>query len=89
MARLCGFESMEALVEATVPQAIKRTDGMPLGPKYHEGMNEEQFLASFKCVAARERMLWELGFRRRMFLTLSAAALLVVLLLLPLPPPVH
>jgi len=44
MAKLCGFESMEALVEATVPDAIKRTDGMPLGPKYHEGMTESEFL---------------------------------------------
>ena len=48
MAQLCGFDSMDALCEATVPAAIKRHDGMPLGPKYHEGLTESEFLAMFK-----------------------------------------
>lgn len=48
MAQFCGFDSVDALVEATVPAAIKRTDGMPLGDKYHEGLTESEFLAMFK-----------------------------------------
>jgi glycine dehydrogenase len=48
MAELCGFPSVDALIEATVPKAIKRTDGMPLGDKYHAGMGEAEFLAQFK-----------------------------------------
>lgn len=48
MAQFCGFDSVDALVEATVPAAIKRTDGMPLGDKYHDGLTESEFLAMFK-----------------------------------------
>jgi glycine dehydrogenase len=55
MAKLCGFESMDALVEATVPDAIKRTDGMPLG-KYHEGMSESEFLEHFKNMASKNKV---------------------------------
>jgi glycine dehydrogenase len=39
--------SLDSLIEATVPRAIVRHDGMNLG-KYHEGMTESQFLAYFK-----------------------------------------
>ena len=57
MARFCGFNSLDALIEATVPQAIKRGDGMPLAPKYHEGMTEGDFLASFKAMASKNKVL--------------------------------
>ena len=56
MAQLCGFPSLDALVEATVPDAIKRTDGMPLGPKYHEGLTESEFLAMFKEMASKNKV---------------------------------
>ena len=47
MVRLCGFESLDAMIAATVPKAIQRADGMPLG-QYHEGLTESEFLAMFK-----------------------------------------
>ena len=48
MVALTGFNSMDALIDATVPTAIRRKDGMPLGPVYHEGMTEGAFLEFFK-----------------------------------------
>lgn len=48
MAEFVGFPSVDALIEATVPKAIKRTDGMPLGEKYHAGLGESEFLEQFK-----------------------------------------
>jgi glycine dehydrogenase len=57
MARFCGFDSLDALVEATVPAAIKRTDGMPLGDKYTHGMTESEFLAQFKEMAGKNKVL--------------------------------
>lgn len=47
MVKLCGFESLDAMISATVPKPIQRSDGMPLG-RYHEGMTESEFLAMFK-----------------------------------------
>jgi glycine dehydrogenase len=47
MVKETGFESMDALIDATVPKAIRRTDGMDLG-KYTDGMTESQFLDYFK-----------------------------------------
>jgi glycine dehydrogenase len=55
MAQFCGFESADALIEATVPQSIKRTDGMPLGA-YHEGLTESQFLSMFKEMASKNKL---------------------------------
>lgn len=39
-----------------MPAAIKRTDGMPLGPKYHEGLTESEFLAMFKEMASKNKV---------------------------------
>lgn len=39
-----------------VPEAIKRKDGMPLGPKYHEGLTESQFLDMFKEMAGKNKV---------------------------------
>lgn len=47
MVAACGFKSMDALIDATVPAAIRRHDGMPMG-KYTEGMTESEFLEYFK-----------------------------------------
>ncbi len=42
-----GFDSVDALIDATVPAAIRRSDGMPMG-SYTAGMTESQFLDFFK-----------------------------------------
>lgn len=42
-----GFGSLDALIDATVPAAIRRSDGMDLG-RYTEGMTESEFLDFFK-----------------------------------------
>lgn len=47
MVAATGFSSLSELIDATVPTAIRRKDGMPLG-KYTEGMTESQFLEYFK-----------------------------------------
>ena len=39
-----------------VPKSIMRTDGMPLGPKYHEGLGESEFLAMFKEMAGKNKV---------------------------------
>jgi glycine dehydrogenase len=43
----CGFKSLASLIDATVPTAIRRTDGMSMG-KYTEGMTESEFIEFFK-----------------------------------------
>lgn len=55
MTKLCGFDSVDALIDATVPKSIRRTDGMPLD-QYHEGMTESEFLAMFKEMASRNKV---------------------------------
>jgi glycine dehydrogenase len=47
MVKVTGFQSMDALIDATVPAAIRRKDGMEMG-KYTEGMTESAFLEYFK-----------------------------------------
>ena len=51
MVAVTGFDSLDALVDATVPKAIRRPDLMDLGA-YTEGMRESEFLTKFKCVPA-------------------------------------
>ena len=55
MAKVAGFESLDALIDATVPSAIRRTDGMPLG-RFSEGLTESEFLAHFKDVASKNKV---------------------------------
>lgn len=50
MVKQCGFNSLDEMIKATVPKSIQRTDGMPLGELYHQGMTESEFLAFFKWV---------------------------------------
>ena len=57
MAKLCGFDSLDAMIDATVPNSIKRKDGMPLGDKYHEGMTETAFLEQFRAMASKNKLL--------------------------------
>jgi glycine dehydrogenase len=51
MAQYVGFESVDALIEATVPKAIKR-EPMDLG-EYNEGFPESAMLAKFKAMAEK------------------------------------
>jgi glycine dehydrogenase len=48
MVKLTNFPSLDALIDATVPKAIRRKDGMDLG-EYTQGYTETQFLEKFKC----------------------------------------
>lgn len=54
MAEFCGFSSMDALIEATVPSSIKRPP-MELG-KYQEGFPESEMLSRFKEMALKNKV---------------------------------
>lgn len=54
MAEFCGFESMDALVTATVPKSIVR-EPMDLGA-YNEGFGESEMLAKFKTMAMKNKV---------------------------------
>ena len=55
MAEACGFASMDALIDATVPKSIRR---LAVGlSKYAEGLAESQMLAHFKALAAKNKVL--------------------------------
>jgi glycine dehydrogenase len=47
MVKKTGFESLDALIDATVPQAIRRNGQMDLG-EYTNGFTESDFLQKFK-----------------------------------------
>jgi glycine dehydrogenase len=47
MVSVTGFGSMDELIDATVPAAIRRPDEMEMG-KYTPGMTESDFLEYFK-----------------------------------------
>mmetsp|Transcript_10589 Transcript_10589/g.38931 ORF Transcript_10589/g.38931 Transcript_10589/m.38931 type:complete len:1063 (-) Transcript_10589:155-3343(-) len=50
MAQFCGFESLDALIDATVPAAIRR-EPMQFPAEYQEGMTESAALAHIKAMA--------------------------------------
>ncbi|KAI8477420.1 MAG: glycine cleavage system, P protein [Monoraphidium minutum] len=50
-----GFKSMDALIDATVPAAIRRGDGMDMG-RYTAGMTENDFLEFFKEMAGKNKV---------------------------------
>lgn len=47
MVKVTGFGSIDELVDATVPKAIKRKELMDMG-KYTDGYTESGFLSMFK-----------------------------------------
>jgi len=55
MVAATGFPSLSALIDATVPTAIRRKDGMEMG-KYTKGMTESQFLDYFKAMASKNKV---------------------------------
>eukprot|EP00245_Coleochaete_scutata_P007030 TRINITY_DN219_c0_g1_i1.p1 TRINITY_DN219_c0_g1~~TRINITY_DN219_c0_g1_i1.p1 ORF type:complete len:1024 (-),score=240.49 TRINITY_DN219_c0_g1_i1:648-3485(-) len=54
MAEFCGFESLNHLIEATVPKSIVR-EPLNLG-KYQEGFPESEMLAKFKEMAGKNKV---------------------------------
>ncbi|MEW5304032.1 MAG: hypothetical protein WDW36_006667 [Sanguina aurantia] len=56
MVKLSGFETLDALIDATVPVSIRRRDGMQLGPLYHKGFPEHSFLDFFKTMALKNKV---------------------------------
>ena len=52
MVKACGFESMDELIDATVPAAIRRKERMDIG-RFSDGLTEQEFLSTFKWVAMR------------------------------------
>lgn len=53
MAKTCGFPSVEALIDATVPDSIRRKTPMKLMDKYNAGLGESEFIESFKKMAEK------------------------------------
>lgn len=54
MAESCGFPSLDALIDATVPEAIR---GEPLKlSKFHQGLTENQMIAHMKSLAAKNKV---------------------------------
>ncbi len=49
MLEVVGFPTVDSLIDATVPKAIRREDKLDLG-KYSRGYTESEFLAKFKYV---------------------------------------
>lgn len=47
MVKITNFDSMDALIDATVPTSIKLGSTMDLG-EYTNGFTESQFIAKFK-----------------------------------------
>ena len=52
MVKVCGYDSMDALIDATVPASIRRKEKMDIG-RFTDGLTETEFLETFKCAAAR------------------------------------
>ena len=55
MAQYVGFESMDALVDATVPTDIRRSGMMDMG-KWTEPLSESEFLGMFKEMAGKNKV---------------------------------
>ncbi|KAF5839949.1 glycine cleavage system, P protein [Dunaliella salina] len=55
MVAATGFDSMEALIDATVPASIRRKDNMDM-KHYTAGMTESQFLEYFKGMASKNKV---------------------------------
>ena len=49
MVKACGFGSMDELIDATVPAAIRRKERMNIG-RFSDGLTEQEFLTTFKWV---------------------------------------
>lgn len=55
MAKLCGFLSIDALIDATVPKSIRRSD-MKFNEKFDAGFTESQMISHMKCLAEKNKV---------------------------------
>ena len=55
MAKYVGFDSMDALVDATVPSDIRRAGSMDMG-QWTEALSESEFLSTFKSMASKNKV---------------------------------
>lgn len=55
MVKVTGFGSLDELIDATVPKAIRRKELMDLG-KYTKGFTESGFLSMFRQMATRNKV---------------------------------
>ncbi|MBP0629784.1 MULTISPECIES: aminomethyl-transferring glycine dehydrogenase [unclassified Cupriavidus] len=56
MLQVLGYDSRAALIDAVIPAAIRRRDGMPMG-EFTEPLSEEAALARLRSLASKNRVL--------------------------------
>ncbi|EYS90281.1 glycine dehydrogenase [Cupriavidus sp. SK-4] len=56
MLKVLGYDSRAALIDAVIPAAIRRRDGMPMG-EFTEPLSEEAALAKLRGLAGKNRVL--------------------------------
>ncbi|MDW3686982.1 aminomethyl-transferring glycine dehydrogenase [Cupriavidus sp. CV2] len=56
MLKVLGYDSRAALIDAVIPSAIRRRDGMPLG-EFTAPLSEEAALAKLRGLASKNRVL--------------------------------
>ncbi len=56
MLKVLGFESRAALIDAVIPEAIRRRDGMPMG-EFTAPLSEEGALAKLRGLAGKNKVL--------------------------------
>jgi glycine dehydrogenase len=55
MAKYAGFESMDALIDATVPTDIRLSKEMDMG-KWTQPLSESEFLSTMKTMANKNKV---------------------------------
>ncbi|NOV25652.1 aminomethyl-transferring glycine dehydrogenase [Cupriavidus necator] len=56
MLKVLGYDSRVALIDAVIPAAIRRRDGMPMG-EFTEPLSEEAALAKLRALAGKNKVL--------------------------------
>ncbi|SOZ36523.1 aminomethyl-transferring glycine dehydrogenase [Cupriavidus neocaledonicus] len=56
MLKVLGYDSRAALIDAVIPAAIRRRDGMPMG-EFTEPLSEEAALARLRALAGKNKVL--------------------------------
>jgi glycine dehydrogenase len=55
MAELCGFDTLDSLIDATVPKSIIRLDSMKFS-KFDGGLTESQMIEHMKYLASKNKV---------------------------------
>jgi glycine dehydrogenase len=55
MVKVTGFDSLDSLIDATVPAAIRRKEPMNIG-YFDEGLGESEFTEVFKAMASKNKL---------------------------------